>query len=119
MHKILWLLLLIGVCACDNKMKQPRGHSHPVATKTNAHKVKVVIKDGTHSAAVSYYNPQTNYRANYQVKVEVNNGQVRKINFPEDSYLNEIEINPEQLDETGTVKLHDAEQREFGVEIVD
>ena len=45
------------------------------------------IEDGTYSADVDYYNPDTGYSATYTLDVEVQDGCVTTIYFPDDGYL--------------------------------
>ena len=59
------------------------------------------IEDGTYSATVDYYNPHTCYSATYTLDVEVENGVVVQINFPNDGYLDDDHITPKALDANG------------------
>jgi len=119
MYRLFFVIAFI-VLACDHKADHAVVVRRSSSPKSNACLTdKSFAKDGMHSAAVNYYNPETNYRATYKLKVEVKNGEVSKINFPRGSYLNEMHITPEQLDETGNATLYDDEKREFGIEIVD
>ncbi|WP_338874358.1 hypothetical protein WBJ53_01940 [Spirosoma sp. SC4-14] len=117
MYRLLFFLFLL-LLGCDHKAGHTIEARHSDSSNTYLAD-KSFAKDGTHSAAVNYYNPETSYRATYKLKVEVKNGEVSKINFPRGSYLNEMHITPEQLDETGNATLYDDEQREFDIEIVD
>jgi hypothetical protein len=122
MHKLLVIFPLVLLLSCGQKANNRTEVSRPASAKevdNEANPIKLVAVDGTHSAAVNYYNPETSYRASYKLNIEVKNGEVSKINFPSGSYLNDMHINPEQLDEEGNATLYDDERREFDVEIVD
>lgn len=64
------------------------------------------IEDGTHSATVDYYNPNTGYSQSYTLDVEVENGEVNQINFPQGGHLDEDHINAEELDEDGRASVY-------------
>lgn len=75
--------------------------------------------DGTHSATVEYYNPETGTRSTYTLDVEVENCEVTVIYFPKGGWLDDSHITPDELDSYGSVTLYDDENREFEVQIDD
>ena len=75
------------------------------------------IEDGTHSAMIDYYNPETGYSATYDLDVEVEGGEVSTIYFPNGGYLDGSYIYPEALDSEGRTSLVDDQGREFEVEV--
>ena len=76
------------------------------------------IEDGTHSATVHYYNPETGHTATYSLDVDVEDGEVYQINFPKGGWLDDSHISPTEL-EDGSATIIDDEGREFEVEIDD
>ena len=76
-----------------------------------------VLEDGTHTASVDYYNPATGYSATYDLDVEVEDGEVVEIQFPNEGYLGEYRLSNTELDEDGTADVEDDEGRSFHVEI--
>ncbi|MBK7343902.1 MAG: hypothetical protein IPJ06_12905 [Saprospiraceae bacterium] len=56
--------------------------------------------------------------ATYTLDVEVEDGEVRQINFPKGGWLDETNISPEEL-EDGRATLRDEKGREYEVEIDD
>jgi hypothetical protein len=75
------------------------------------------IEDGTHTATVDYYNPETGYRQTYNLDVEVENGEVVQINFPNGGWLDASHITPEYLDENGTAVIYGEDGKTYDVEI--
>jgi len=75
------------------------------------------IEDGTYSATVDYYNPETGYSATYTLDVEVEDNQVTIIYFPNDGYLDDDHIWPDELDEDGFVSIEGEEGKTYDVQI--
>lgn len=75
------------------------------------------IEDGTYSADVDYYNPDTGYSATYTLDVEVQDGCVTTIYFPNDGYLDDSHIDATELDDDGNCVIYDEEGREFSIHI--
>lgn len=75
------------------------------------------IEDGTYSADVDYYNPDTGYSATYTLDVEVQDGCVTTIYFPDDGYLDGSHIDATELDDDGNCFICDDEGREFSIHI--
>jgi hypothetical protein len=81
------------------------------------------IADGSHSAIVDYYNPKTGYSATYDLDVDVENGEVVRINFPKGGWLDddihpsESRLKSEELDDNRNATLKDENGRTFEVQI--
>ena len=75
------------------------------------------FEDGTYSATVDYYNPETGYSATYTLDVEVEDNQVTIIYFPNDGYLDDDHIWPDELDADGFVSIEGEEGRTYDVQI--
>ena len=81
------------------------------------------IEDGSYSASVDYYNPKTGYSATYDLDVDVENGEVVRINFPKGGWLDddihpsESRLSSEELDDDGNATLEDENGRTFEVHI--
>lgn len=73
--------------------------------------------DGTYSADVDYYNPDTGYSASYTLDVEVIDGCVTTIYFPNGGYLDDTHIDATELDENGDCAVYDDEGREYSIHI--
>ena len=75
------------------------------------------FEDGTYSATVDYYNPQTDYSATYTLDVEVENGVVMQINFPNGGYLDDDHITPEALDSNGECTIDGEDGKTYTIHI--
>ena len=75
------------------------------------------FEDDTYSATVDYYNPETGYSATYTLDVEVEDNQVTIIYFPNDGYLDDDHIWPDELDENGFVSIEGEEGKTYDVQI--
>jgi hypothetical protein len=75
------------------------------------------IADGSYTAIVDYSNPNTGYSATYTLSVEVSDGQVIQINFPNDGYLDEDHITPADIDEEGNASVEGEEGKTYDVHI--
>lgn len=75
------------------------------------------IEDGTYSADVDYYNQETGYSATYTLDVEVQDGCITTIYFPNDGYLDDSHIDATELDDEGNCVICDDEGREFSIHI--
>ena len=73
------------------------------------------IEDGTHSATVDYYNPVTGQTNTYNLEVE--DGEVTEIDFPNGGYLDDSHISPTEIEEDGKAHIEDDRGRSFDVEV--
>lgn len=74
-------------------------------------------KDDTYTATVEYYNPSTGYYKTYTLNVEVENGEVTVIYFPNGGYLDSSSIYPSELDEDGYAEIEGEEGKIYKVQI--
>lgn len=75
------------------------------------------IQDGSYSATVDYDNPNTGYSATYTLSVEVSDGQVVQINFPNDGYLDEDHITAADIDDDGNALVEGEDGKTYNVHI--
>ena len=75
------------------------------------------IEDGTHSATVYYNNPQTGYSATYTLDVEVEDGQVIQIDFPNGGYIDSDHITPEALNSDGECTIYGDDGKTYCIHI--
>jgi hypothetical protein len=75
------------------------------------------FEDGTYVATVDYYNPNTDYSATYTLDVEVQDNQVVTIYFPNDGYLDDDHIWPDELDENGFVSIEGDDGKTYDIQI--
>ncbi len=81
------------------------------------------ILNGTYDASVDYYNPKTGYSATYELEVDVEDGEVVRINFPKGGWLDddihpsESRLSPVELDENGEATMEDENGKTFEIKI--
>lgn len=75
------------------------------------------VEDGTHSATVYYNNPQTGYSATYTLDVEVEDGQVIQIDFPNGGYIDSDHITPEALNSDGECTIYGDDGKTYSIHI--
>ena len=75
------------------------------------------VEDGTHSATVYYNNPQTGYSATYTLDVEVEDGQVVQIDFPNGGYIDSDHITPEALNSDGECTIYGDDVKTYVIHI--
>ena len=73
--------------------------------------------DGTYSASVDYYNPETGFSNTYTLDVEVSDCQVIQINFPSGGWLDEDHISPADLDSSGNAFVEGEDGRTYEISI--
>lgn len=72
--------------------------------------------DNTYCADVEYYNPDTGFRNNYTLNVDVENNEVVKIHFSS-GWLDSSEFSSEALDSNGFCSITCYDGRQFDIQI--
>lgn len=74
--------------------------------------------DGTYTATVNYFNPNTGTQSTYSLDVEVVDNYVVQINFPNGGWLDDDHMTPAELDEDGfcTIETEDGLTYEIQIE---
>jgi hypothetical protein len=75
------------------------------------------FEDGTYSATVDYYNPETGYSQTYTLDVEVEDCEVVQINFPNGGWLDNDHITPAELDEDGSCTVDGEDGKSYEIQI--
>jgi hypothetical protein len=73
--------------------------------------------DGAYEATVYYHNSSTGYSATYTLEVEVEGNEVTVIYFPNDGWLDDDHIWPDELDEDGYVLIEGEDGKSYEVQI--
>lgn len=73
--------------------------------------------DGTYSAEVNYYNPDTGTSSSYTLDVEVENNEVTIIHWPNGGWLDESHFTPQELDSTGSCSFTSDEGNQYDIQI--
>jgi len=77
------------------------------------------FEDGTYSALVNYYNPETGYTQAYTLYVDVIYCEVIQINFPEGGWLDSDHITATELEEDGTCIIYGEGGKIYQIELYD
>ena len=128
MKKILYLIFLLTIISCgsrnesssyenNSEYEEEPGSDYEGYEQEEYPDETYGFEDGTYSASVDYYNPSTGYSATYSLTVEVYNNQVTTIYFPNDGYLDEDHIWPDELDENGFVSIEGEDGKTYDVQI--
>lgn len=75
------------------------------------------FEDGTYSATVDYYNPETGYSQTYTLDVEVEDCEVIQIDFPNGGWLDNDHITPAELDEDGNCTVDGEDGKTYEIQI--
>ncbi len=62
-----------------------------------------IYSDGQYCALITYYNPNTGTRSNYDLTIEIEDGLLTVIHWPNGGWLDESHFTPEEVDENGDV----------------
>lgn len=121
MKKICSLLIIIVLFSCDKKTSSMTVEDYDLAdieTVSNDNLSETEgIEDGTHSADIEYYNPDTGHTANYTLDVRVRNGKLVEIEFENGGWLDESHFSAPDISD-GSASFTDDEGREFNVKIL-
>ena len=74
-------------------------------------------RDGTYSATVDYYNPETEFSNTYTLDVVVEGCQVTQINFPNGGWLDDDHISPADIDADGEAEVEGEEGKTYTVHL--
>jgi hypothetical protein len=113
--------IFIGLCFLLFKCKNSETKSYD--TRVDDYPIKeeggCKYSDGSYSATVDYYNPDTGHSASYDLEVEVEDCEVTTIYFPKGGWLDDSHISPTELDSDGNASIEDDEGKTFDVHIED
>lgn len=76
-----------------------------------------VVEDGSYSATVDYYNPETGYSQTYSLDVEVEACEVVQIDFPNGGWLDSDHISPSALNDNARCMVDGEEGRTYDIQI--
>lgn len=132
MNKLISLLALLALLACgscsSNKSDKPIepnnenneqeiAEYHGNCNNYDNFSVTSEFEDGTYSATVDYYNPNTGTSNTYSLDVEVEDNHVVTIYFNNGGYLDENHIEPGELDEDGYCIVHGEEGKTYEISL--
>ncbi len=112
------VLILFCILSCTNSESSEDNEDYnDDGQELSEEETDSKFEDGTHSATVDYYNPETGYSESYTLDVEVENGEVNEINFPNGGHLDEDHITAEELDEDGNASVDGEDGKTYDISI--
>lgn len=106
-----FLVVCLLVCSCKSK----KADSVYIPQQTSISNDQHEFSDGTWCASVEYYNPNTGNTNVYTLNVEVENGQLMVIHWPNGGWLDDSHFDPEPLDHDGTISFESDKGYEYTV----
>lgn len=94
-------------------------HNNSNAFDNNTYYEDQSIEDGDHEAEVEYFNPNTGTRSTYTLTVEIENGEVVKIYWPNGGWLDESHFSATELDEKGNASFTSDRGYEYNITVTD
>ena len=112
--KALIIILIYGTIAfgCERSGKKSISTEHePIIDEESL--------NGNYCAEVSYYNPNTGTKNEYVLEVEVEDGELTKILWPNGGWLDNDHFSPEELDEDGWCEIETDRGIEHEIQIIE
>ncbi len=100
-----------------NYESSDNNYSNEEDNDENASGSSCKFEDGTYSASVDYYNPETGYSQTYTLDVVVEDCEVIQIEFPNGGWLDSDHITPGKLDDDGTCTINGDEGKTYDIQI--
>lgn len=130
---ILVLLILMILCSCKKEIDYSNLETEDIESvdfdpemmdiSSNEdveiyHEATGNYPDGTYCAEVEYYNPNTGTRNTYDLDVEVESGDLKVINWPNDGWLDDTHFNPENIS-SGEVEFNSDKGNRYTITLGD
>lgn len=107
------LVLILAVITLQS-CKKSQSESY---VETEIEEVSDEYPDGTYSADVTYYNPNTGTRNTYTLNVEVEDHMVTVIHWPNGGWLDDSHFTPQELDSDGSCSFTSDAGYEYEIQI--
>jgi hypothetical protein len=108
-----FLLTIIFLTNCSNSVESSKSNEEVTEENSNDENG---YHDGTFCAEVTYNNPKTGTNSNYILLIEVQNGNLVKINWPNGGWLDDTHFSPPDI-ESGHAEFTTNESTEYIIEI--
>jgi hypothetical protein len=112
---LLFLLAVLSITSC--KKSTNNSEDTEVHSTTTDEDGTEAYPDGTYSADIDYYNPDTGVRSTYTLNVEVENHEVTVIHWPNGGWLDSSHFNPEELDSNGSCSIVSFDGKHYDIQI--
>lgn len=122
---LIWLVCVLLLC-CKSKPESNQANVQPVASQQNinvdsysAREETLVdgYEDGEYCATINYYNSSTGNSSTYTLEVEVENGELVKVNWPNGGWLDSSHFNPPEIESDGSCSFSTFDGKDYEVQI--
>jgi hypothetical protein len=84
---------------------------------TEEYPSEIEYQDGEYSAEIEYYNSDTGKHSDYELSVEVENGKLVKIEWPNGGWLDDSHFSPPDISD-GTASFKDDRGRDYDIRLI-
>lgn len=121
--------LLILVCAfllgCESKSQETQESLEPISSQQQINtdnydteqKTNEGYEDGEYCATIEYYNSATGNSSTYTLEVEVENGELIRINWPNGGWLDSSHFDPPEVDADGSCSFTTFDGKDYSIQI--
>jgi hypothetical protein len=117
MRKLKILLVLVAVISLFSCKKTESSYDQEAATSSSDDEPTEAYPDGTYCAEVDYYNPDTGTRSTYTLNVEVEDNELRVIQWPNGGWLDSSHFSSEELDSDGNCSITSFDNKQYDIQI--
>lgn len=119
MKKLFSILLAFTLISCFNSNNKDSYDSESTGFYSSYSDDEVEEEfDGTYDAEIDYYNPETGTRSTYTLEVEVENGELTVIHWPNGGWLDSSHFYPPDIT-SGYASFESDEGYEYEVRLLD
>lgn len=113
-NNIALILLLLVFISCNQNKSKPSSFVSETETEIDQDE----FSDGEYCAEIDYYNPDTGTSSTYTLPVEVENGELIRIEWSNGGWLDSSHFSPPDISD-GTASFGDDRGREFEVKLLE
>lgn len=113
-------LLLFFCLFCFSCNEQNENQTAPVNLESNVEStyLNTNYNNGTFCAEIEYYNPRTGTNSSYTLTVEVDNGRLVNIEWPNGGWLDESHYSDVEISESGNASFESDKGYQYTVHII-
>ena len=117
--KILTLALIVIIFSCSNNENISNEHVKTIESQNNAGQFySTTYDDGIFCAEVEYYNPRTGTNSTYTLTVELEDGRLVKIEWPNGGWLDESHYSGVEISDFGDASFESDRGYQYSLHII-
>lgn len=120
MYKFLSIICIITVLSCKSKSSSetiPAEEQTIIELDDRAESEEQNYEDGEYCASIDYYNPETGTSSNYNLTIEVQDGELTQINWSNGGWLDGSHFSEPTLEEDGSCSFTTYDGKRYQVQI--